>query len=59
MIRDHVLKKITQDKDQNEEVVRLAYELAYEGSLKRPEQTSTDFIVERLSRLLELFEQHR
>ena len=55
MIPYQILDKVVADKDQNKEVVRLAYEIAFEGSLKEPNESSLDFIVKRIDDLKKIF----
>ncbi len=55
MIPYQILEKVVADKNQNKEVVRLAYEIAFEGRLKEPNESSLDFIVERIDDLQKIF----
>ena len=55
MISDRILEKVVADKDRNKEVVRLAYEIAFEGRLKEPNESSLDFIVKRIDNLQNIF----
>ncbi len=55
MIPYQILEKVVADKDQNKEVVRLAYEIAFEGRLKERNESSLDFIVKRIDDLQLIF----
>lgn len=55
MIPDRILEKVVADTDQNKEVVRLAYEIAFEGRLKEPNESSIQFVSERMKKLEEIF----
>ena len=55
MIPDRILEKVVADKDQNKEVVRLAYEISIEGRLKEPNESSIQFVSERMKKLEEIF----
>lgn len=55
MIPDRILEKVVADTDQNKEVVRLAYEIAFEGRLKEPNEGSMQFVSERMKELKEIF----
>jgi hypothetical protein len=55
MIPDQVLDKVLSDEDENKEVVRLAYEIAFEDRLKEPNESSLGFIGKRIEELRELF----
>ena len=55
MISDRILEKVVADKDQNKEVVRLAYEIAFDGRLKEPNEGSMQFVSERMKELEEIF----
>ena len=55
MIPYQILEKVVADKDQNKEVVRLAYEIAFEARLKQPNERSLDFVVKRIDDLQKIF----
>lgn len=55
MIPYQILENVVADKDQNKEVVRLAYEIAFEGRLKEPNEGSMQFVSERMKELKEIF----
>ena len=55
MIPNRILEKVVADTDQNKEVVRLAYEIAFEGRLKEPNESSLEFTVKRMNDLQKLF----
>ncbi len=55
MIPDRILEKVVADTDQNKEVVRLAYEIAFEGRLKEPNESSLEFTVKRMNDLQKIF----
>ncbi len=55
MIPDRILEKVVADTDQIKEVVRLAYEIAFEGRLKEPNESSIQFVSERMKELEEIF----
>lgn len=56
MIPYQIMDKVFANEKHTKEVIRLAYEIAYEASLKEPEEGSIEFTVERMQALRQIFE---
>lgn len=58
MIPYQILENVIANESENKEVVRLAYEIAYEGRLKKPNERSTEFVLKRMDDLKKIFRSH-
>lgn len=56
MLTETTLARIVADKNHAQEIIRLAYEVAFEASIKAPEESSVDFVLSRMGSLQQIFE---